>query len=114
MELSGLSSAVAHEIKNPLSTIYLAVQVLRSDSNCNPRYIQIIEQEIERLNRIVNEFRSVSRPIEPRIVECNLRELVRKVIESIKGIRILPPKLTSMWIYRKALRSGAIRTTWNR
>jgi signal transduction histidine kinase len=67
--LGKLGAGVAHEIRNPLNAISLAVQRLRREllpdepgrrESCE-RITQILRDEIQRLNSIVEEFLSLSR-----------------------------------------------------
>ena len=86
-ELGTLTGGLAHEIKNPLSTIGLNLQLLREDLDPdNPAYSRIIsrlstvQQETGRLREILDDFlRFAGRiEIERRPVELNrlLEELV--------------------------------------
>jgi signal transduction histidine kinase len=67
--LGKLGAGVAHEIRNPLNAISLAVQRLRKEFRPDDpdrrepyeRITQILRDEIQRLNSIVEEFLSLSR-----------------------------------------------------
>jgi signal transduction histidine kinase len=86
-ELGTLTGGLAHEIKNPLSTVGLNLQLLREDLDPdNPTYSRIIsrlstvQQETGRLREILDDFlRYAGRlEIERKSVELNrlLEELV--------------------------------------
>lgn len=72
-----LSAGIAHEIRNPLTSISGSVEILRDElelNEINQRLMDIIVKESGRLERIVNEFlqyariqRSDSRPV--KVVE---------------------------------------------
>ncbi len=57
--LGQLTAGVAHEIRNPLNTISMAAETLKTHSD-NPsvrdKMIQYIEDEIQRLNNLINDF----------------------------------------------------------
>src|SRR3990167_4736109 len=57
--LTSISSGLAHEIKNPLSGIKGASQLLVAGLQKNPplrEYAEIIQKEVERVNRLLNDL----------------------------------------------------------
>jgi len=85
-----MAQQLAHEIKNPLTPIKLSAErVLRRWQN-NPESIgEILEnsmmaiiQETEGLSTLLNEFRTLSKPMEPSHVWTALREPVEEVINA--------------------------------
>ncbi len=57
--LGQLTAGVAHEIRNPLNTISMAVETLKSHFEhqaIREKMIQYIEDEIQRLNNLINDF----------------------------------------------------------
>ncbi|AST90722.1 hypothetical protein BC6307_05210 [Sutcliffiella cohnii] len=58
-----LAAGVAHEIKNPLTTIKGFMQFIQEDQ-LDSRYLSVILKEIERINEITNEFLVLARPTE--------------------------------------------------
>lgn len=57
-----LSASIAHEIRNPLSIIVQAVDLMRSDSsNENNRYLDKINKQTERLSNLVESTLSMSK-----------------------------------------------------
>jgi len=85
-----MAQQLAHEIKNPLTPIKLSAErTLRRWQN-NPEKIgEIIEssmlaiiQETESLSTLLNEFRTLSKPMEPSNSITNIRSPVEEVINS--------------------------------
>jgi two-component system, NtrC family, nitrogen regulation sensor histidine kinase NtrY len=88
-----MAQQLAHEIKNPLTPIKLSAErVLRRWQN-NPEEIgEIIEssmmaiiQETEGLSVLLNEFRTLSKPMEPSNSLALLKESVEEVINAYSG-----------------------------
>lgn len=78
--LGRLIAGVAHEVRNPLATIRLRVQMCQQDST-NPDVREscaIALQEIERLNGMVNRLLSFSRPVQLDSESIDLRQLVEQ------------------------------------
>ena len=86
-----LTAGLAHEIKNPLSTIALNLQLLLEDCGepTTPRErrtlkrLETLERETSRLTRLLDDFLRYARTqqIEPR--ECDLNAVVRDVLDFI-------------------------------
>jgi hypothetical protein len=81
--LGRLMSGVAHEVKNPLNAMVLQLEVLKArlgDQNekVQPQ-VDILAEEIRRLDRVVKTFLDFTRPVEIRPVETEIEPLVREV-----------------------------------
>ncbi|KHF39963.1 ATP-binding protein [Halalkalibacter okhensis] len=59
--LGQLAAGIAHEIKNPLTTLKGFIQLIQ-EKNYNESFTPIMIKEIERINQITNEFLDLSRP----------------------------------------------------
>jgi len=85
-----MAQQLAHEIKNPLTPIKLSAErLLRRWQNDPENTGEILEssmlaiiQETESLNILLNEFRTLSKPMEPSQVWTKLRESIEEVINS--------------------------------
>jgi PAS domain S-box-containing protein len=78
-----LTSGVAHEVKNPINAIVVHLELLRekmraSDTDSG-RHMDIIENEIHRLDRVVKTLVEFNRSVEPRFVSFDLRRLADDV-----------------------------------
>jgi signal transduction histidine kinase len=74
---------MAHEVRNPLSAIRGAVDIIAKEiSPDSPRhkFVGVIEEEVDRLNRLVGEFLSFAKPRQPERTPTDLIELVESVV----------------------------------
>jgi hypothetical protein len=92
-----MAAIVAHEIRNPLSTIGGFARLLQrhpSDAERVKRNSRIIREEVERLERILEDLLELSRPEELKIEECDVGGLVCDVAEMARS----DPKATQIEI----------------
>lgn len=78
-----LSAGVAHEIRNPLTGIGNCAQVLRDrlgPDDPRLRFVSIILDETQRLNRIVESLLSFARPGRPQLKESAVVDVVKQVL----------------------------------
>ena len=79
-----LTSGVAHEVKNPINAIVVHLEVLRQKlQQADPdttRHMDIIGNEIQRLDRVVQTLVDFTRPVELRLAELDLRRLLDDVV----------------------------------
>jgi PAS domain S-box-containing protein len=78
-----LTSGVAHEVKNPINAIVVHMEILRAKlQDTEPdaqRHIDIIGNEIHRLDRVVQTLVDFTRPVELKMGETDLRKLIDDV-----------------------------------
>ena len=88
-DLASLAGGLAHEIKNPLSTIRMNVQLLAEDL-ADPqtqeqrralRKIDVVKRECDRLSEILDDFLRFARINELNLVPVDVNELVEDIIE---------------------------------
>jgi len=85
MSASGRTTrGVAHEVKNPINAIVLHLQLLQSKlQQIDPdtrRHMDVIGNEIHRLDRVVQILVDFTRPRDLHIEEIDLRQLLEDVI----------------------------------
>jgi two-component system sensor histidine kinase PilS (NtrC family) len=92
-----MAAAVAHDIRNPLTAISGAVQLLAMGptlSDEQRRLMAIVERETEQLNKWIGQFLDYTRPLELEPQRLNLTQLVSDSVSVFRqdqvqcGIRV--------------------------
>lgn len=78
-----LAAGIAHEIRNPLTTIKGFIQ-LNYEAEQTKEFSQIILAEIERINTIVSEFMVYARPHSVFFSECDAAGLLEDIVRFLK------------------------------
>ena len=85
--VSLLGAGVAHEIGNPLNSLYLNLQLLETsngDPEENRELIGICKKEVERLDSIIHRFLSAIRPGSGNFVPLDISLLVLEVLNFMR------------------------------
>jgi two-component system, sporulation sensor kinase E len=90
--LTTLAASVAHEIKNPLASMGIHLQLMQRElerENCIGKesaaeYLDIISEEIERLNSIVVDFLFAVRPMDTRMKSEDINAVIKELLEFTK------------------------------
>jgi two-component system nitrogen regulation sensor histidine kinase GlnL len=88
--LGQLSAGIAHEIRNPLSSIKMSLQILTKrmtpEGNDLKRF-KIAEKEVDHLEMLVNNILAFAKPVEPKKVSVALSKVLEQALAmSEKGI----------------------------
>jgi signal transduction histidine kinase len=84
-----LTASVGHEVKNPINAMVVHLELLRGKLvgqhgevfTGAQRHVEILAGEMERLDRVVQTLADFSRPMELRLREHDLRQVVGAVVE---------------------------------
>lgn len=80
-----MAAGLAHEIRNPLGAIKGAAQYLEpSDDRPEGRFLNVIIEEVDRLNRVVTQFLDYSKPPELELKRLDVASLVEKTVERLR------------------------------
>jgi two-component system, NtrC family, sensor histidine kinase HydH len=90
--LGQMAAGLAHEIRNPLGSIKGAAQFLQPGEAPTPdastrEFLDIIVEEVDRLNKIVSQFLDYARPYRGEQSPLDLNDVVRKTINLIEKER---------------------------
>ncbi|MEZ6051327.1 MAG: ATP-binding protein [Planctomycetaceae bacterium] len=86
--LAQLATGVAHEIRNPLTSIKMLIQVNRDVFRQNglpSKDLELVEQEIRRMERSVNSLLDYGRPAPAEFGPVSLRKVVEQTQRLIEG-----------------------------
>ena len=129
-EIARLAGALAHEIKNPLSTIRLNMQLLAEELE-EPhtpaqrralKRVEIVHRECQRLQDLLNDFLNFAKIRRLHLVPVDLNEEIRAALEFFEpevadiGIEVLPyfdPDLPTVLLDRESFRGALLNLLIN-
>jgi signal transduction histidine kinase len=108
------ASQIAHEIRNPLSSITLNVEMLEDELNASNHearsLIRSVLKELDRLNDIVSEYLQFSRFPKPHLKRGHVDAVIHELVETFKApaaVKIemaLIPSSPEVWLDDRLLR----------
>jgi signal transduction histidine kinase len=85
--LGRVTAGVAHEVKNPLNSMRLWLEVLKANMPIEPepqQAVKMLDSEIDRLDRAVKTFLNFTKPLELKLEETDLRILLDEVLDAAR------------------------------
>lgn len=85
--LSRFASLVSHEVRNPLNSMSINMQILKRMIHRNDisperknKYLDVIATEINRINDMVTNFLTIARPPELNLIRSNVHDILEEVL----------------------------------
>jgi signal transduction histidine kinase len=78
-----LAAGLAHEIKNPLAGIKVAIQVLSEEASLSEEdrgVIRKVAKEVVRLEALMRNFLNFAKPSKPQLADLNVNSLINSVL----------------------------------
>jgi PAS domain S-box-containing protein len=85
--LGRVTAGVAHEVKNPLNSMRLWLEVLKANMPVDPepqQAVKMLDNEIDRLDRAVKTFLNFTKPVELKLEESDLPALLGEVLDAAR------------------------------
>ena len=85
--LGRVTAGIAHEVKNPLNSMRLWLEVLKANMPVDPepqQAVKMLDSEIDRLDRAVKTFLNFTRPVELNLEETDLRVVLEDVLDAAR------------------------------
>ncbi|BCB06014.1 hypothetical protein KH172YL63_41470 [Bacillus sp. KH172YL63] len=76
-----LAAGIAHEIRNPLTSIKGFIQLLEENEHVSDHYLTVMSSEMDRINQIVGELLILSKPQMREYQPFDMSEVLRYVIK---------------------------------
>jgi PAS domain S-box-containing protein len=123
--LGRVTAGVAHEVKNPLNSMRLWLEVLKGNMPTDPepqQAVKMLDSEIDRLDRAVKTFLNFTRPIELKLEETDLRLLLDETLDAARpavnkaglGLRgDFPPEFPPVLVDRQLIHQAVLNLVLN-
>lgn len=82
--LGTMAASMAHEIKNPLSSMKVLAQLMPSKYNekeFREKIIEIVPKEVARIDRVIESLLNFTRTSTPQFTDINLNQLIEKDVK---------------------------------
>jgi PAS domain S-box-containing protein len=86
--LGQMAAGIAHEIRNPLTSIKGFIQLFKIEQH-RVEYYDIVLSELDRINNIVGEFLVLAKPTAAVFAEKDIKDLIKDVVTLINTQSIL-------------------------
>src|SRR5580704_4482611 len=123
--LGRVTAGVAHEVKNPLNSMRLWLEVLKANMPIDPepqQAVKMLDSEIDRLDRAVKTFLNFTKPVEMKLEETDIRPLLQDVIDAARpsilragvDLRVdLPSEFPSLMIDQQLIHQAVLNLLLN-
>jgi PAS domain S-box-containing protein len=120
-----VTAGVAHEVKNPLNSMRLWLEVLKANMPTDPepqQAVKMLDSEIDRLDRAVKTFLNFTKPVEIKLEETDLRATLDEVLDAVRpsiakaGLELivdLPAEFPTVMLDRQLIHQAMVNLLLN-
>lgn len=80
-----MAAGIAHEVGNPLGSLIGYVEVARRRGGGDDEWIDAVEGEAKRIDRVVQGMLDFARPRKTRVLDFDINEIVRDTVELVQA-----------------------------
>ena len=92
-QMTTMAAGVAHEIKNPLASISIYLQLMDKMMEKNgsmtrdeaKKYLDVVSEEVDRINKIAVDFLFAVKPMKVNLAICSVNDIVEKSVSVAKA-----------------------------
>jgi signal transduction histidine kinase len=81
-----LATSIGHEIRNPLAALKGFTQLQHEKYPADKEFYKIMENEVERINLIVDDLMYLGKPKTSKMVKCDIKEIIEYAATILKPI----------------------------
>jgi signal transduction histidine kinase len=123
--LGRVTAGVAHEVKNPLNSMRLWLEVLKGNMPTDPepqQAVKMLDSEIDRLDRAVKTFLNFTNPVEMNLEQTELPGFLEEILETARpaiskaGIELvsdLPQNVPAVFLDRQLIHQAVLNLLLN-
>lgn len=120
-----LTTSLVHEIRNPLSSAKMSIQMILKNisfEGINRRRLEILSEQIARLERIVAEMLDFAKPLRLELSSTSINSLIDESLEiieakikerDIKVVKSISPSLPTITIAKEKMEQAIINLLLN-
>lgn len=90
--ISQLAASIAHEIRNPMTTIRGFLQLMKNEKNLTENqgmFISLSLEELDRTNQIINDFLTLARPSNQLSETISLSKVILETVDFMKPYAVI-------------------------